>query len=529
MHSNIKIVGYNLTEDSTFMDRQNHMSPFLKDRIQKLYFDIQKGKPSLIPEILKLIEQFPQNPQLKNYLSVAYNNSGNIEKSEEVNNWILKEHPDYLFGILNKAAEYFYRAEYYKIPELLGKDMELKELYPNREVFHIGEYTSFTKFAIQYFFEISNLEAAESRLHMMLDLFPDHPDTLYIQEWYNRRILEKGLKIFDEEDLLVAGLNSKTFSEPQTRENPVFKHHEIYCLYEFDLSIPRIFLEDILTLPRASVIADLELVLYDSITRYRYFEELSSSNSIAEENMTFPLHAIFLLGELRAKESLDQLLRFLSLDSDFLMFWLGDHKTESIYEPIYYLGEGQINKLKKFMFKADVDTYVKTSVLTAVQQVYFYQPNRINEVVAWYEDVIDFFVKNTDNKKLVDSDVLAFLVSDIMEIKENRLFPKIAKLFKTTHISEGICDNIHSFKTEVNKVGNIQENKRELLDIFNRYKNIKETFLSDNFFSGDDLLRNSPIFPEGQETEVYPNIGRNDPCPCGSGKKFNACCMNRLN
>ena len=529
MHSSIKIVGYNLTEDSAFMDRQNHMSPYLKERIQELYFDLQKGNGPVISEILALIERFPQNPQLKNYLSVAYNNLGNIEKSEEVNNWILKEHPDYLFGILNKAAEYFYREEYYRIPDLLGKNMELKELYPDRKVFHIGEFTSFTKFAIQYYFETGNLDAARSRLDLMLDLFPDHQDTQIIQEWYNSRLAEKGLKIFDDEETIEADPAASRFSEPQSRENPVFKHHEIYCLYEFDLSIPKVFLENILALPRKSLIADLELVLNDSISRYRYFEELDEKKSISDANLTFPLHAIFLLGELRAKESLPKILHFLSLDSDFLLFWLGDHKTESMFEPLYYTGESQLEKLKKFMFKPDIDTYVKTSLLTAVQQVYLYQPHRVNEVVGWYEDVIDFFVKNAENKRITDSVVLAFLISDIMEIKENRLLPKISKLFNRNKVSEGICDDIQAFKTEINKTGNIYENKRELLDIFTRYQSVLDTFLSDNYFSASELLRNSPIFPEGLEKEVYPNIGRDDPCPCGSGKKFQKCCMNRLN
>jgi len=77
----IKVDGYNLTDDSVFMDRQNHMTPYLKDRIQDLYFDIHKGNKSVIPVILKLITKFPKNPQLKNCLSIAYNNMGEIEKS----------------------------------------------------------------------------------------------------------------------------------------------------------------------------------------------------------------------------------------------------------------------------------------------------------------------------------------------------------------------------------------------------------------------------------------------------------------
>jgi uncharacterized protein YecA (UPF0149 family) len=34
---------------------------------------------------------------------------------------------------------------------------------------------------------------------------------------------------------------------------------------------------------------------------------------------------------------------------------------------------------------------------------------------------------------------------------------------------------------------------------------------------------------QSEETYVReePKIGRNDPCPCGSGKKYKKCCMNK--
>ena len=32
-------------------------------------------------------------------------------------------------------------------------------------------------------------------------------------------------------------------------------------------------------------------------------------------------------------------------------------------------------------------------------------------------------------------------------------------------------------------------------------------------------------FPTGTFTNPFKQIGRNDPCPCGSGKKFKKCCL----
>ncbi|HIT54889.1 TPA: SEC-C domain-containing protein, partial [Candidatus Galligastranaerophilus intestinigallinarum] len=36
----------------------------------------------------------------------------------------------------------------------------------------------------------------------------------------------------------------------------------------------------------------------------------------------------------------------------------------------------------------------------------------------------------------------------------------------------------------------------------------------------------SKVLNKKEENEnKFKNIGRNDPCPCGSGKKFKKCCM----
>ena len=525
MSSIITVDGYNLTDDPDFLDRQNHMTTYLKDQIKDLYFDIHKGNKTVIPLILKLIQKFPQNPQLKNCLSIAYNNTGEIEKCEEVNRWVIKEHPDYLFGVLNIAATYFHRNELDKIKSLLGEKMELKDLYPNRDVFYVGEFTSFTKFAIQYFFETGNLEDAELRLNLLDKLFPDHQDTKSAKDWFHFRLLEKGIRGLNPGNAKNVITKQSTFAEEQTRENPIFVHPEIYCLYEFDLSIPRIFIENILALPRPSVIADLELVLNDSISRYRYFEELLETDGIGEDRLSFPIHAILLLAELKAKESLGLILKFLSFENDFLVFWLGDHKTETIYEPIYYLGESQLDQLKAFMFKPNVDTYVKTSVLTAVQQIYFYQPHRKNEIIHWYDDVIDFFIENAANQNLNSSELLAFIVSDITEIREKRLLPDIERMFRMTYVCEGICGPIQKVRTEFEKEGNNQESKQDLLDIFNRYLGFIGTFLPKK----KKQEKNAINFPLDHNAEMYTKTGQDDPCICGSGKRFKDCCMDRLN
>ncbi|MBM7070738.1 SEC-C domain-containing protein [Shewanella sp. 202IG2-18] len=37
-------------------------------------------------------------------------------------------------------------------------------------------------------------------------------------------------------------------------------------------------------------------------------------------------------------------------------------------------------------------------------------------------------------------------------------------------------------------------------------------------------ITDMPNFPSSPIIRESPKVGRNDPCPCGSGKKFKKCC-----
>ena len=69
---------------------------------------------------------------------------------------------------------------------------------------------------------------------------------------------------------------------------------------------------------------------------------------------------------------------------------------------------------------------------------------------------------------------------------------------------------------------------REIINFF------RQDWIIYNKFSPTMVLYNSKTFEkligmeskEKSEPDTGKNIGRNDPCPCGSGKKYKNCCLN---
>ena len=64
-------------------------------------------------------------------------------------------------------------------------------------------------------------------------------------------------------------------------------------------------------------------------------------------------------------------------------------------------------------------------------------------------------------------------------------------------------------------------------------KNYKSEYLNNKLYSSATILFCSNAFsqifdyisePKPQAPVVTEKVGRNDPCPCGSGKKFKNCC-----
>lgn len=524
MKEQFTVSGYNITTNPQFQNKRFGITHQLDKQLGKLAIECQnKNNKKMIDQLTQLIIQYPTVPLLKNFLSVAYNAQGNFEKAVEVNNWLLAEHPDYLFAKINQANDFINKGEFEKVPEILGVAMEIKQLYPERDLFHISEVTTFYKLAIRYYAAIDNLELAENRMKILREIAPNHPDTKQAELYLFTLLMKKGSERFEEENKQrITPKVIKSVGKTGANNAPEFNHPEILSLYQYGMHIPHDIFRKIIALPRATLIEDLDRVLLDAVERYGYFSELK----YGEETHFFVIHALFLLTEINAYESLPKILSFLDSDNEFLDLWLGDHITDTLWRCIYRLGFPNTEILKRFLLQPGIETYSKVAISDALCQMVLHCPEKREEILNLYLEVFTGFAEVTNENNLIDTEFMGLAVGDVIDCNLPELLPVIKILFDKGYVANGINGDYKKTEKEFKKV--IKRNyKRKLYNIFELYDSVLSSWhgYQEDENEVEKEEEDDYIEPPVIQQAISEKIGRNEPCPCGSGKKYKKCCM----
>lgn len=235
--------------------------------------------------------------------------------------------------------------------------------------------------------------------------------------------------------------------------------------------------------------------------------------------ITYQLHfyALFLLGELKDKESFNKIIEFVSLDSDTLDYLIGDLITENLNDILYSTYDGNLDLLMKIITNNTIDMYVRSACLDVFAQLYLdgvisqaifkntlkewiYGPNDLGYVYTDIGVVIckcHFVDMLGDVKYLFDHDLM-----DIMMMGEYDSC--VDEMFLYRYNDDTFCEPVKT--VEMLNHWAMFENREHKVD--------PEEFrrLTENW--------------EKQLNKKY-EIGPYDLCYCGSGQKYKFCCMKK--
>ncbi len=541
----------------------------LAEEIEDLFYKSRSNPRKAIPRLEKIIKKHPHIPSLKNYLFASLTLSGQTLKAKKVLEDTLKKHPKYIFGITNTILNLKTKKELKAQEHLLGTPKDIREIEGYDKPIHISPFKQYQAAVAHFEAYMDNEPEAIKRLETLIDLKVEKE---FLDEVAQRIALYRITKMGENLEKMQAGRitsNSKqTVFLEESDTPPKLNHPQLEFFYQKSLSsFSEENFELLESLPKETFVIDLENILEDSIRRWKEFR----MEDYDESRHEFMIHALFWIGDLKPKESLKKVLNLLRMGEEFIDYWMADWYEDFFYPTLYYLGESQLDQLKDFILEDNIYPYYRLRASDVVAQIAMHQPHRRDEVIKWFQSVFDFLLKNPKNKSLIDTNFIGFLIGDVIDFRGIELLNTIEQLNEKGWIHKSIQGDFEEIKKLLQKPFheseikplplNIREfynkeyNKRKIASpplsekdqqffdqlknpskgeelVLKKYSEIFSSAFSDPSFKDD--IEDIPFLDyeddyDTPETFVRTKkkVGRNDPCPCGSGKKYKKCCLNK--
>jgi hypothetical protein len=339
---------------------------------------------------------------------------------------------------------------------------------------------------------------------------------------------------------------------------PDFKYPVFEELYKKDFFIDEAPLREILALGKEAAAPELEKIVNDVLDHFDL--DLPDGEEPADGDWYrhfYFLHALYLLDELDAEESLPLLLKLLRKDHDFLEYWFGDNLYEEVPDLLTKLGRDQLPVLMEAVNDSSLSLHSRHLVGKALVQIAVLHPGKRPDIMGFYRHYLRNVLGHADTIEEVypeDQDesygldvytYLGFLLSELQRINAIELESEIRQCYRQELVDEGITGGEEDIDFR-------DETYVRPGDIFERYEAMKKWPGDDSPFNPDaENIRKRKALEEetarlrrekeqqkqavkdrlAQKYAPRPvassalKVERNDPCPCGSGKKYKKCCM----
>lgn len=219
-------------------------------------------------------------------------------------------------------------------------------------------------------------------------------------------------------------------------------------------------------------------------------------------------YALHLLSQFREQRAFPVFLQILTLDEDCLDIVLGDVLTETMSNMLYSTFNGDVAALQAVVTDGALEPFARGAALEALGGLLRDGRYAREEALPFFRECVSAVGTGEDEGLFGSLLVKQIADSDLYELAED-----VRELYRQGKIDldfEGgfdeFFDNLYNETHDYDFVKVIEDTAEEL--------------------SGWACFAREPKASNPTMDELLSwNVGRNDPCPCGSGKKFKKCCL----
>ena len=319
---------------------------------------------------------------------------------------------------------------------------------------------------------------------------------------------------------------------------PTFAHPVFEQLYKRDYFIDDAVLREILALGPETAVPELLKIIDDTLDNFR-----ADDPNVADWFDNYHLlHALYLLRDLHAPEALDVYRRMLRLDSDNIEYWFSDALFEEVPDMLAHASQTRLPELLALLEDPEVLLQHRLVVSEAASRLARTQPELRPAISAFLQRHLRYIIDHADQAAQLFppdeddfgyevEDYLGGMLADVQEAGFSELEPEMRALHRLGLVDRGMAGGEDKIRFNKNRP------LRPVPDIFARYQQFRN--VADNYSPfhpdaagiarrrAEQVAKYAPLrrdIDHPQPRVVLPKIGRNDPCPCGSGKKYKKCC-----
>lgn len=232
------------------------------------------------------------------------------------------------------------------------------------------------------------------------------------------------------------------------------------------------------------------------------------------------LYAAHLLAQFRVKEVYPILVELMSLPGELSHEVFGDGITEVGGRLLASVCHGDLSLIKALAENSKADDFMRIQAVKALAVLVLQGELERSSVVAYYRQLL----LDPDVRKRPE--LLSLLIITCCDLYPEEVYEDIKEIFKLK-LNDRQIIGIDSVEEDmfVGKSARLEASKQNmhLQFIDDTISEMEDWFcFTENFrkyFNGkSEPSKLQEIAPK------KPKIGRNDPCPCGSGKKYKKCC-----
>ncbi len=237
------------------------------------------------------------------------------------------------------------------------------------------------------------------------------------------------------------------------------------------------------------------------------------------------IFAMFLLAKFRETRAYPLLLRIVSIPGQDVFDLLGDTVTENLGSILASVSGGDDSGLRALIENPSANEFVRSAAMQAMVTLVATGQRSRDEVIAYFAEL---FHRLEREPNYVWSE-LANICADLCPVE---LQAEIEQAYDDDLIDPHVIDRDDirdAIQLGVDKsVAELHQRRYRLIDDLKMEMGWMSGFHPRGERSGVEEALPEDDDDEFEAVDTYrragPKIGRNDPCPCGSKKKFKKCC-----